>query len=459
MYRPAHDGAAPVVSRSATSGVSTNMPRAQEAHHDRFTIPLRERGPFHFYVHSLLVPHSRRELVWAAFARAGRRPGRLALPILGSKSAQGLRGRPPARGAGSDLVQRTCAALQKSGAIGASEPSTIVLNDYGNSDRGKMVLFIFEPQATRPGVVAKVSSSPAHRDTLRREQATLRTLHERLPQTLLESVPIPLAEAGQGAATAFAETYIGRTSMYVEMRNSWSPRRQVEKHFRGALAWLVQFQAATVGDRVRLDEGVIREHIEAPLAEFARSCAPSPAAERMFGRTIETARALTDERLPLTARHGDFWARNVMLGKDGVCVIDWDGYKDRSPPFHDLFHFAVSYGLSYPWQLGRWADPSAAFRSTILADTWLSKLLRDRLRDYCRGMAVSPALLEVFFPVYLAEQALAEGQTATSANGQESGGAERQYSSGRWARLLEHYAAGARSSCLQLTSRSVARLA
>lgn len=478
MYPPARDAAAPLVSQSAASGVGTIMARRwvaaeqsggadilgrpaapAEAHHDRFTIPLRERGPFHFYVHSLLVPHSRRELAWAAFARAGRGPGRLALPILGSKSAQGLRGRPGAQGAVHELVQRTCAALLEAGAIGASEPSTILLNDYGNSDRGKMVLFIFEPQARRPSVVAKVSSSPAQRDTLRQEQATLRTLHERLPRRLLKSVPMPLAEAGDGAAAAFAETYIGRTSMYVEMRNSWSPRRQAEKHFRAALPWLVQFQAATVADRVRLDEGVICEHVEAPLAEYSRSCAPSPAVERMFGRTIQNARALTHERLPLTARHGDFWARNVMLGEGGVSVIDWDGYKDCSPPFHDLFHFAVSYGLSYPWQLGRWADPSAAFRSTILADTWLSRLLRELLRDYCRVMAVSPVLLQVFFPVYLAEQALAEARAATSANGRESGGTDRQYFSGRWGRLLEDYAASGRSSCLLLTSRGEARLA
>lgn len=420
----------------------TTTARPLEAQHDRFTIPLGEPGPFRFYVRSLLVPHSRREMVWAALAQVSPAAASAASAMLGSSAKQGLRGRPANAGDSYDVVQRTCTALCESRAIRGKRPSAIVLSDYGHSDRGKMVLFIFEEGAREPSVVAKVSGTPKHRSTLKRQQETLRRVRERLAGSLSETLPLPLGEFGEGASTAFAETYTGGTSMYVQMRRSWHPREQAEKHFRDALGWLIQFQTSTRSQEVRLHKGMVREHVEEPLRRYAGTCALPDNVRNVFVEAARLARELKDERLPLTGSHGDFWARNIMIGSDGLSVIDWDSYKDQSPAFHDLFHFAVSYGLSYPWQPGRWADPATAFRSAFLSNSWLSELTRRHFHNYSRVMGLSPAMLKIFFPVYLAEQALAELRTAPSRQASEC-----ETSRGRWGRLLEEYAQHGRSFC------------
>jgi hypothetical protein len=91
-----------------------------------------------------------------------------------------------------------------------------------------------------------------------------------------------------------------------------------------------------------------------------------------------------------------------------MSVVDWEGFKSQSTPFWDLFLFVTNYGLSYPWRLGRWAEPAIAFRATYLEVSWLAQLVREYLLTYCQRMEVSPRLLEVFFPVFLAERALEE---------------------------------------------------
>ncbi|MBI4468909.1 MAG: hypothetical protein HY650_06275 [Acidobacteria bacterium] len=87
-------------------------------------------------------------------------------------------------------------------------------------------------------------------------------------------------------------------------------------------------------------------------------------------------------------------------------MTDWEEFKTRSPPFSDLFLFATSYGLSFPWKLGRWTEPAVAFRATYFAVTWLARLVREFFLTYCQTMETTPRLLGIFFPVFLAEQAL-----------------------------------------------------
>ena len=128
----------------------------------------------------------------------------------------------------------------------------------------------------------------------------------------------------------------------------------------------------------------------------------------MIQHVLELAARLRSERFPLVARQGDFWARNLLGQGRAVSVVDWEHAQPSGAPFADLFMFITSYGLSFPWQMGHWAEPTAAFRATYLQRTWLSKLVRQALRSYCRAMQVSPALLEVFFPVFLVERALEE---------------------------------------------------
>ncbi|HKG12118.1 MAG TPA: hypothetical protein VKB12_02225, partial [Pyrinomonadaceae bacterium] len=299
--------------------------------------------------------------------------------------------------------------LSGAGVAFDGEPAVITLDDYQHSERRKRVLFIFGRGAKVPCAVLKASSDPEHRESLEHEFGVMRSLRERLGPELAATVPEPLALFDDHGVSVFAESYLGGRSMYFEMRNDLFPRRRAREHFRLARRWLVEFQKATAAGEARLGDEALGEFVTGPLREYRRLCARTQAEREWAARVAKLALELKGERVPLAGRQGDFWARNLLVKGDSLGVVDWEGFRERSTPFYDLFLFAASYGLTYPWKLGRWAEPSAAFRATFREGGWLSDVVRQYLRAYCDSAGVSPKLLELFFYAFLAERALGEG--------------------------------------------------
>src|SRR5215207_5859271 len=60
--------------------------------HDRYRIPLDHPSALPFYLENLIVPHSRREMLWVTIARSSAWAGRLSLPLLGAVAADEFRG-------------------------------------------------------------------------------------------------------------------------------------------------------------------------------------------------------------------------------------------------------------------------------------------------------------------------------------------------------------------------------
>jgi hypothetical protein len=422
--------------------------RVSAVRHNRFAIPLANPRLFRFYVDSLLVPDSRREMVWAAVAHASPVTGRLTLPLL-RKSHFLSDSADIAATVPGDLAELTCTAFAEGGVLRRGA-SAILLDDYDDSDREKAVLFLFDAGASKPSAVAKVSGLAAQRAALRRQQQTLSTLRTRL-ERLGPTVPRPLGELRIGGTTAFAESYSGQRSMYVDLRNSWRPRAKSHGHFARAFEWLIQFQQVTRQEDRRLDESVIGQFVRGPLQHYARARRPSAAVLAVLEEAEKLAKCATGATLPITACQGDFWAANIVFGGETTSVVDWDAYRATGTPFTDAFHFVMSYGLNYPWQLGRWADPGDAFRATVVDPTWLSHLVRASLGQWAGALGIEAALLPVFFPVYLAEQALAEHLPAAS--GPVSGGgvaaAATAQSPGKWSALLQCYADAGGSRCFR----------
>ena len=426
--------------------------------HDRFKIPLDHPSALSFYLDNLFVPHSRREMLWAAVARASAPAGSAMLPLLGLTAADRLkgRGRAPdggrdgADGAGSDArAERLVARLREAGVPVGDTPSVITLDDYRHSERGKMVIFLLDRGASKPCVVAKASGDPEHGAALGREHAALLSLHGRLDEELRATLPLPLAAVEEGGLMTFAEAYMPGRSMYFEMRNSWLPRRRAEGHFRIARNWLVRFQKATRVGEAQLGGQLSDEHVVQPLREYQRLCSPAAAERKFIAEVMRKAQSVKHERLPVVAGQGDFWARNLILNGGGLGVLDWENYGERGTPFSDLFLFTTSYGLSYSWRIGRWAEPVIAFRATYTGEGWMARLVRKQLLAYCAATGVSPKLLEVFFPAFLAGRALEErsrrgrnGSRRGAVRGAGQGGGREVISEGggTWGRLFQEYA-------------------
>lgn len=398
--------------------------------HDRFSIPLDHASALQFYVNNLLIAQSRGGVVQAAMARAMAPVAcaGLALDLLGDNAADAR-------------VGKLCALLRDAQVIGSEAPSVITLDDHDHSDRAKMVMFLFERGARAPCAVVKASARAEHSEALMREHATLCMLRQRLSEPLRAALPIPLAAVVRDGETVVAEACMSGASMYFAMRNSLRPQRRVDEHFMQALGWLAGFQKETETGAATLGDGALAGFVTEPLRDFERLCRPGASERRLIAALERKAEALKDERIPICASHGDFWAGNLIVSSEGIGVFDWEGFSERSTPFHDLLTFITSYGLNFPWQFGRYAEPYLAFNATFSGEGWMARLVRRHLTDYCAAIGVSPKLLEVFLPVFLAmraagESAASQGQAADASQQSRPGSHLKQP---MWRALFQEY--------------------
>ena len=68
----------------------------------------------------------------------------------------------------------------------------------------------------------------------------------------------------------------------------------------------------------------------------------------------------------------------------------------------DLFHFAVTYGLNFPWVRYRRLDAVSALHHTFIDDNDISQEIRRYFAFYCEEMEVDLDTLRSLFRVYLA---------------------------------------------------------
>lgn len=378
--------------------------QALRLRHDRFSIPLEPAGPLRFYRDCLMVPHSRGELLRSKLART----------VPGERSWTGETGFPLA------LLGD---ALHRDG-LAEGPIEAITLGDYAHSARGKVIAFLFEGAATRPRIIAKISRDPAHARRLDQELQALGDLRTRLEDDLRAAIPAPIARVTAGPINVYCQAALGGRAMYVETRGSLAPARLIDRHFALAGDWLARFQLATLNGSVTLGESGA---IDA-LKQLQGSALPLSAGTRGYiADLLRQADAMAGLSLRLAACHGDFWARNLLVDGSQLGVIDWDGYRASALTFEDLFHFVISYGQGFAWNLGRWADPVAAFRATFARSGPMEHAINTALRTHSSRHSVPPEALGVLFPAFLAKRALARGES--------------------WSRLFEEFAGMDRCVC------------
>lgn len=406
--------------------------RAQFGRHDRYWIPLNHPHAMRFYTEHLFVPHSRQELLRGAMARVMPGTSAAVLPIRNGPETT----RSATAAASPALLTLIEQALPRRRRASGDALWPLILGPYQRSGREQNILLLFQGASARPTALAKMARAADQRAQLEREHQALTSLQLRLDPALRTTVPAPLALIQTDEFTVLVETVLPGRSMYRDLRNSWQPRALASRHLRLAQDWLVRFQRSMCVSDGPADDAIIREHVTVPLERHA----PRSSRERqMIEQAVETAYRLRGERLPLGAQQGDFWPRNLLAHHHRVGVVDWERYHPCQTPFADLFMFATSYGLSYPWRWGRWADPVAAFRATYLSQSWLSRSVRDLVHAHCRRMRMSPAWLDVFFPVFLAQQ-VCQSQPSARNDDPPSG---RQL----WTQLIGEYARQGGSAC------------
>jgi hypothetical protein len=232
--------------------------------------------------------------------------------------------------------------------LARAELRNVVRDGVDQDGRRRLLAFLFDGNAALPFAIAKAQEDLVN-GSLRIEAESLDSVRPRLAEELRATVPEVLALHADERGEVLVISGLAGRSAWFDLRSSLTPFRHAERHLRAAARWLAAFHAAT------------------------------------------------------GAAHGDFWPGNVLLaGNSVIGVVDWEHYRPQASPYIDLFHFPLTYGLSFPWKRYRYAAPEQAFAATFVEDNPVSRAVRAYLQDYASATGIAPSQIDDAFHEFLA---------------------------------------------------------
>ncbi|MCK4352503.1 hypothetical protein KAW65_03750 [candidate division WOR-3 bacterium] len=173
--------------------------------------------------------------------------------------------------------------------------------------------------------------------------------------------------------------------------------RTISQYFHTALSWLIQFQKETEAARVRVVDK-FKDFIQEPIVQFKHTF-PREGKEfsSFFMRLKSHFKKFKNESFPIVSIHGDFNFYNIFVKNDTLSVIDWEDSIVEFLPFIDAFHFPTVSAI----QLSNTGDLKKGLTHSHIGTNWLHPIITGYYNRYCTEIGINPALLSLFFPIYL----------------------------------------------------------
>lgn len=279
------------------------------------------------------------------------------------------------------------------GTIGAGPRPQVI--KIGGSGHGPSFL-LFDGSGSGPRCHLKLARTAERRRSLEHEHATLRRLAA--VGAVGAGVPEPLALFPAGDWLVLAQRCLPGTPLSVRVRRRPHLRR-ARTDVRRALAWLRGFQAATSdGSSTVIDGAAVRDAVGVHAASLPSAFVASvlAAADRHAGL-----------RVPLVFAHGDYWPGNVLLDREEIGVVDWEGAASGRSPVDDLFFFLLTYALCVPGPRWRIPEPSEAVGAVLRTGGRFSTLARAEVRSFLAASGLPASSAHLLGALFLFEQARA----------------------------------------------------
>lgn len=205
----------------------------------------------------------------------------------------------------------------------------------------KLTLLLLREGGRAPALAVKVPTTEAAEVNILAERRVLSDLRDRLPESLLATIPAIVETSGSGRVTLAAGGLPGSpmTTRYHGWRHVATPAA-VKRDFAMVEAWLSRFQGETAGPRMSIDmDGDVSEILRTRFAD-------DPAADAVLARLAGAYGRLSRSSTPRTAVHGDFWFGNLLVdGEEVSGVTDWECGAICGEPLRDVVRFALTYAL------------------------------------------------------------------------------------------------------------------
>lgn len=314
---------------------------------------------------------------------------------------------------------------------------TAIVAGVDRSPAAKVTLVFFD-WAGDLAAVAKVARSPASEPALVQEYETLSHLWALGVPSVRERVAEPLLLERVAGRLALVQAPLrGRpmTAAYYTPGHV-TERAPVAKDFARAAAWLLAFQRETATGLEVLDAALLDRWVGQVIRSYREEVGWTAIEEKLFGEVQTRAEALIGLPLPTAAVHGDFWMGNLLVDESGLRgVIDWERGRSSGPCPLDVYKFPTSYAVymdrAYPggvvpghpgrehwrerWRrFGEWPN-LAGFGYAYWGEGWFPDLVRGFILGHLDALGIPVEANAVFFPLFLAEQALLPGHPRTRA--------------------------------------------
>ncbi len=315
--------------------------------------------------------------------------------------------------------------------------ATAIVAGVDRSPAAKVTLVFFD-RAGDLAAVAKVARGPASEPALVQEYETISYLWALGVPSVREQVAEPLLLERVAGRLALVQAPLrGRpmTAAYYTPGHV-ADRALVARDFAQAAAWLLAFQRETSTGPEVLDAALLDRWVGQVLRAYREEVGWSATEERLFGDVQTRAEALLGLPLPTAAVHGDYWMGNLLVDASGLRgVIDWERGRGSGPCLLDVYKFPTSYAVNmdrgYPggtvpghegrqrwrerWRrFGEWPH-LAGFGDAYYGEGWFPERVRGFVLDHLKALGAPAEANAVFFPLFLAEQALLPGHPRTRA--------------------------------------------
>jgi hypothetical protein len=213
-------------------------------------------------------------------------------------------------------------------------------------------LLELEDEAGARIFVKRLRTRPGTTDgRLRREWRSLNVLRARLDRGLQDSIPQPLGLYGRGTVLIIGAVDGSPLSSVLKYEANvvTGPFRAARLTTLGAMTgeWLRRFHASTERRPVAHDHERFCRGLDASLARISAACG-SAGLEAVRQRLVGASARLAGQPLAAAARHGDFLPQNVLVGRDGIHIVDLENYRVRETVHRDVGHM-----LAYMLMLSR----------------------------------------------------------------------------------------------------------
>jgi aminoglycoside phosphotransferase (APT) family kinase protein len=320
---------------------------------------------------------------------------------------------------------------------GSPPVATAMVAGVDRSPAAKATLVFFD-QAGDLAAVAKVGRSAASEPALVREYETISHLWALGVPSVRDRVAEPLLLERVAGRLALVQAPLRGRPMTADYYTPGhvADRAAVAEDFARAAAWLLAFQRETDTGPGVLDSSLLDRWVGQVIRSYRGEVGWGATEEKLFADVQTRAEALTGLPLPTAAVHGDYWMGNLLV--DASClrgVIDWERGRASGPCPLDVYKFPTSYAVymdrAYPggivpghegrerwrerWRrFGDWPN-LAGFGYAYWGEGWFPELVRGFVGGHLDALGMPAEANAVFFPLFLAEQALLPGHPRTRA--------------------------------------------